>query len=148
MKAKWEADNCCKHHGYRLQGNAGSKRLILTNGVKPLAARFYGLNSGHVPVGTDLKRFRHRDGDKCWRCSGGGRLAAQMGEYLFCHRSQSKNQQKTLWKEVGKAMGWRAGRCRHVQVSELLSMETCDKAVMDFLAATGIGKFPPKCAEE
>jgi hypothetical protein len=27
-----------------------------------------------------------------------------------------------LWKEVGKATGWRAGRCRHVQVSELLSM--------------------------
>jgi hypothetical protein len=35
-----------------------------------------------------------------------------------------------------------------VQVSELLSMEKCDKAVMDFLRATDIGKFPPKCAEE
>jgi hypothetical protein len=31
-----------------------------------------------------------------------------------------------------------------VQVSELLSMEKCDKAVMDFLAATDVGKFPPK----
>jgi len=30
------------------------------------------------------------------------------------------------------------------QVSELLSMEKCDKAVMDFLAATDVGKFPPK----
>jgi hypothetical protein len=35
-----------------------------------------------------------------------------------------------------------------VQVSELLSMEKCDKAVMDFLIATDIGKFPPKRAEE
>jgi hypothetical protein len=35
-----------------------------------------------------------------------------------------------------------------VQVSELLSMEKCDKAVMDFLAATDVGKFPPKQVEE
>jgi hypothetical protein len=27
-------------------------------------------------------------------------------------------------------------------------MEKCDKAVMDFLIATDIGKFPPKRAEE
>jgi len=27
-------------------------------------------------------------------------------------------------------------------------MEKCDKAVMDFLAATDVGKFPPKWAEE
>jgi len=30
-----------------------------------------------------------------------------------------------------------------VQISELFSMEICDKAVMDFLAATDVGKFPP-----
>jgi hypothetical protein len=26
-------------------------------------------------------------------------------------------------------------------------MEKCDQAVMDFLAATDVGKFPPKLAE-
>jgi hypothetical protein len=31
-----------------------------------------------------------------------------------------------------------------VQISELLSLEKCNKAVMDFLAATDVGKFPPK----
>ena len=35
-----------------------------------------------------------------------------------------------------------------MQVSELLSTEKCDTAVMDFLAATDVGKFPPKRAEE
>jgi hypothetical protein len=30
----------------------------------------------------------------------------------------------------------------------LISMEKCDKAVMDFLIATDIGMFPPKRAEE
>jgi hypothetical protein len=49
---------------------------------------------------------------------------------------------------VGKATGWKVGKCRHVQVSELFSMEKCDQAVMDFLVATGLGKFPPKRVEE
>jgi len=31
-----------------------------------------------------------------------------------------------------------------VKVSEQLSIEKCDQAVMDFLAATDVGKFPPK----
>jgi hypothetical protein len=35
-----------------------------------------------------------------------------------------------------------------VQISELFSMEKCNQAVMDFLAATDVGKFPPKLAEE
>ena len=56
-KAEWEADKCSKHHCYRLKGKAGSKRPILMNSVKPLAARFYRLKSGHVPVSTYLTPF-------------------------------------------------------------------------------------------
>jgi len=59
-----------------------------------------------------------------------------------------ENQQTTLWKTVGKAPGWNAGRCRHVQMSELFSMEICQQGVMDFLAATDVGKFPPRLAEQ
>jgi hypothetical protein len=55
---------------------------------------------------------------------------------------------KNALERGGEATGWRAGRCQHVQVSELLSMEKCDKAVMDFLAATEVGKFPPKRVEQ
>jgi len=62
--------------------------------------------------------------------------------------SRWKDQQKALWKAVGKATGWKASRCRHVQISELFSMEKFDQAVMDFLAATDVGMFPPKLAEE
>jgi hypothetical protein len=64
-KAEWKADKCSKHHGYRLKGKAGSKRPIPMNCVKPLAARFYRLKSGHAPVGTYLKCFGHRDDDTC-----------------------------------------------------------------------------------
>jgi len=35
-----------------------------------------------------------------------------------------------------------------VQVSELLSMDKCDKAVMDFQIASDVEKFPPRRAEE
>jgi len=141
--AEWEAEKCSKHHGYRLKGKAGSKRPIPMNGVKPLAARFYKLKSGQAPVATYLHWVGHRDNDKCW-LSGSRSWTAQTREHLFHHCSRWKDQQETLWIEVGKATEWRAGRCRHLEVSELLSIEKCDKAVMDFLAATDVRKFPPK----
>jgi hypothetical protein len=106
-KAKWEAERCSKHYGYRLKGKAGSKRSVPMTGVKPLAARFYRLKSGHTPTGAYLKLFGHREDDICWWCRGG---AVQMWEHLFRHCSQWKDQQTTLWKTVGKATGWKAGR--------------------------------------
>jgi len=39
-KAEWEADECSKHHGYRLKGKAGSQRPIPMNSVKRLEAWF------------------------------------------------------------------------------------------------------------
>jgi len=143
-KAEWEADKCSKHFGYRLKGKAGAKRSIPMASAKSLAARFYRLKSGPAPTGVYRKRFGHREHDKCWLCGGGGWMAAQTLQYLFCHCSRWRDQQKTLWKAVGKAMGWKAGRCRHVQISELFSRDECDQAVVDFLAATDVGKFPPK----
>jgi hypothetical protein len=35
-----------------------------------------------------------------------------------------------------------------VQISEPLSLEKCDRAVIEFLIATDIGKFSPKRAEQ
>jgi hypothetical protein len=67
-----------------------------------------------------------------------------MREHLFRHCSQWKDDKKELLKVVGNATGWKAGRCRHVQISELFSVEECNQAVIDFLAATEVGKFPPK----
>ena len=88
-----------------------------------------------------LKHFGHREDDMCWWCGG---TTAQTREHLFRHCRRWKEEQQELWREVGKAMGWKVSRCRNIQISELFSMETCDQAVMDFLAATDIGKFPPK----
>jgi hypothetical protein len=112
--------------------------------VKPLATRFYRLKCRHPPTGVYLKRFRHREDDKCWWCGSGGRKAALTREHLFRHCSRWRDQQKTLWNAVGKATDWKAGRCSHVQISELFCIDEWDQAVMDFLAATDVWKFPPK----
>ena len=70
-------------------------------------------------------------------------MAAHAREHRFRHSSQWRDLQKAPWKAVGKATGWKAGRCRHVRISEQFSVEEFDQAVMDFLATTEVGKFPP-----
>jgi hypothetical protein len=65
----------------------------------------------------------------------------------FRHRRQRKNEQQGLWKAAGRAMGLKVGRCWHVQISELFSLEKCDQAVMDFLTATDEGSFLPGLTE-
>jgi hypothetical protein len=82
--------------------------------------------------------------DKWWWWRRQDRTAAVTREHLFPHCSRWGDQQKALWKAVGKAYSWKSGRFRHVQISELFSIEECDQVVMDFLAAPDVGKFPPK----
>jgi len=122
-------------------GKAGTKRPIPMTSVKLLATGFYRLKSRHVPTGVYLKRFGHRDDDKSWWC---GETASQTQEHLFRYCCRWKDHQKELWNAVGKATGWKVGRCRHVQIPELFSIEEYNQAVMDFRAATEVGKFPHK----
>jgi len=144
-KATWEADKCNKHFSYRLKGKTGTKRPVPMTSVKSLGTRVYRQKCGQAPTGVYRKRVDHREDDTCWRGGGSeGRTAAQTWEHLFRHCSLSSDEHIPLWKEVGKATGWKLGRCRHVRISQLFSVEECDQAVMDFLAATEVGKFPPK----
>jgi len=50
-------------------------------------------------------------------------------------------------KGVRKLTGRKAGRSRHVQISELRSRDEYDQAVLDFLVAIVVGKFLPKLME-
>jgi len=54
-----------------------------------------------------------------------GRVAQERGN-LICHCSKWKSQREDLWKAVGRETGCKAGRCKHVQISELFSLEKCD----------------------
>jgi len=141
---KWEADKCGQQFGYRLKGKAGVKRPIPMTRVKSLAASFYRLKSGHAPSGVYLKRFSHHEDDKGLGCGAGGRTVAQTQEHLVRHCSWWRDQQKALWKVVGRATGWKAGRCQHVQISKLFSRYEFDQVVVYFLAPTEVRNFPPK----
>jgi hypothetical protein len=140
-KVKWKANRCSKHYSYRLKCKVGTKRPISMTSVKSLVPRFNRLKSGHAPTGVYRKWFGPQDDDKCWQCGG---TVSQMREHLFRHCSWWRDHQKELWKALGKATGWNGGRCRHVHVSELFCIEECNQAVLDFLAATEVRKFPPK----
>jgi hypothetical protein len=45
---------------------------------------------------------------------------------------------------VKKAVGRKLGRWQQEQVSELFSMEVCEKEVMDFEVTMDMGKYPPQ----
>jgi hypothetical protein len=83
--------------------------------VKSLAARFYRPKSGHAPTGAYIKRFRYRETTYAGS-------AQERRSNLFRYCSRWKDEPQELWKDV----------------------RICDQAVMDFLAATDVGKFPPK----
>jgi hypothetical protein len=140
-KAMWVADKRSKHFSYRLNGRVGTKRPGPMTSVKSLANRFYQLQCGHAPTRAYLKQFGHREDNKWWWCEG---TVAQTREHHFRYCSRWRDQPKALWKGKGNVTGWKAGRCRHPQVSEPFSMEECHQVVMDLLAATEVGMFPPK----
>ena len=141
VTAESEADKCSKHFSYRFKGKAETKIPIPMTSVEPLAVRFNRPRSGHAPTGVYLQWFGHRDDNICSRC---GVTVAQTREHLSRHCSRLNDQQKSLWNTVGQTTGWNAGRCRHVQISELFPIEECYQAVMDFLAATEVRKFQPE----
>jgi len=90
---------------------------------------------------------RQAPNSPAWNASNTRRDGPGAG-HLFRHCKKWKNEQRELWKVVGQETGWKAGRCRHVQILELFSLEMCDQAVMDLLAATEVGKFPRHRAEQ
>jgi len=71
-------------------------------------------------------------------------MVSQTRGHHDCYCSQWSDQQRELSKVVGIATGFKVGRCWHVQILELFTIEQCDQAVMDFLVATEVGKFSPK----
>jgi len=66
-----------------------------------------------------------------------------MRENRFRHSRSRRDLYKALWKPVGKAAGYKAGSCRHAQISKMISMEDCNQAVVDFPATTEVSEFPP-----
>jgi len=111
--------------------------------VKSLGTMFYQLKSRHAPVGTYLKRFRHQDDHKYYRCSIAGKMVLTW-EHFFRH-CQWKDQQKNDLKRGGEGEG---NRLQCIQMPTRVGLSAvfygCDKAVMGLLATTDVGEFLPR----
>jgi len=68
-------------------------------------------------------------------------VAETEGKFLH-HCSCWRYEHQAHSKEVEKAMWWNASLCLEAQILVLISIEICEKEVMDFLVATDIRLFP------
>jgi len=84
-------------------------------------------------------------GNEGSRCASGTIL---MQKHPFHHCSWWNDQQSAFWQAVRNATGWNASRRWNVQMSEYCSVKKYDPAVMDFLTATDVRKFPAKLVED
>jgi len=100
---------------------------------KSLVSRYYELKCGYAPTVMYLKRSGQRDNDQCGWC---GRVTHGSISSVIARSGRTSSE------NCGNQSGGKAGRCKHLQISELFSLEMCDQVVMEFLAATEVGKFP------
>jgi hypothetical protein len=68
-----------------------------------------------------------------------------MRDHLFKECAEWREQQRILWAEVRKETGRWKSRWR---VRDLLADERCNKAVLDFLSTTDVGRLVPAPVEE
>jgi len=104
--------------------------------TKRLPSRFYQLKTGHCLSGQYLNWTKRRPTPQCWWC----RYPNQTRERLLKVCPEWKAQQKVLWAEVRKVTGrWKDRR----KIRDLLTDGRCSRAVLDFLAATDVGRRVP-----
>jgi hypothetical protein len=112
-------------------------REKLRNEKKEVASRYFQFLTGHALTAPYLKeKLKKRDSDECWWCESGKR---QTREHLFEECSRWLPEIRQLWREVGKALGWK--RARWKSVSLVFKEEKATEAVLDFLRRTEIGKM-------
>ena len=101
---------------------------------KHIAGRYYQLLSGHAAIGPYLKdKIRKIDDDRCWWCGGGKK---QTRHHLFTECRAWAPQIRKLWRDIGKAQGWRHPKAPSVR---WLWREKSTEAVLDFLGSTRVG---------
>ena len=86
----------------------GLGRKLLRRTLKSVAGRYCQLLSGHTTIGPYLEdKIGKTTDDKCWWCGGGKQ---QTRHYLFTECRAWLPQIRKLWKDIGKAHGWKHPR--------------------------------------
>jgi hypothetical protein len=103
---------------------------------KKVASRFYQLLSGHDITAPYLKeKLRKSETDTCWWCESGKK---QTRDHVFKECSMWKTEIRNLWKMVGREVGWR--RAKWKRISKLFAEEKAEKAILEFIKKTEVGK--------
>ena len=129
---------------YRVPPGAGVRRQLLRRTPKHIASRYYQLLSGHAAIGSYLKdKIRKIDNDSCWWCGG---VKRQTRHHLFTECKAWMPQTRKLWKDIGRAHGWRHPRAPS---GKWLWKEKSTEAVLTFLKSTRVGcintkRVPPE----
>jgi len=111
--------------------------------VKRTASRFYQLETGYALAEQYLEWTKNRPDAKCGWCQ----YKHQTREHLFknCPKGKGKGKQEILWAEVRKETG--RGKDRF-SIRDLFADERCSQAVLDFIAATRVGRRVPDATED
>ena len=108
---------------------------------KRSASRFYQLRSGHALTGQYLQWTKNRPNARCEWC----RYRCQTRDHLLKNCPEWKEQQKVLWRTVKKETGrWKS----RWKIRDLFADPRCSQAILDFLAATQVGRRAPRPVEE
>ena len=93
---------------YRPPPGRGLRRKLLRKMPKSVAGCYYQLLSRHAAIGPYLKdKIGRATDDKCWWCGGGKQ---QTRHHLSTECRAWLPQIRKLWKEIGKAHGWKHPR--------------------------------------
>ena len=133
--ARWMADRFGgPRRNYRPPPGRGLRRKLLRGAPKSIASRYYQLLSGHAAIGPFLKDKIHKAADdKCWWCGGGKQ---QTRHHFFTQCRAWLPQIRTLWRDIGKALGWKHPRAPS---GKWLWKEESTEAVLAYLGSTRVG---------
>ena len=97
---------------YRPPQGGGVGRRLPRRARKSVASRYYQLLSGHAAIGPYPRdKIRKTDDDRCW-CREGKK---QTRHHLFTGCRAWRLQISRLWKDIGKAHGWKHPRAPSVK---------------------------------
>jgi ribonuclease HI len=132
---KWVKEKSSKRTQYQPPKKKGMRKALMKE-RKSVASRYYQLLTGHAITASYLfNKIKKIDSDLCWWCDS---IKKQTRHHLFVECDKWKSQQKVLWKNVGKALGWKHPKI--LRISDLFGNEKATEPVLQFLRDTDVGK--------
>ena len=133
MTAEWISSHTGDpRRKYKAPRGRGLRRRLLRRTPKPIAKRYCQLLSGHAAIGSYLKDKIRKTDDDYWSWCGGGKKRTR--HHLFTECRAWMPQIRKLWRDIGKAHGWKHPRAPS---GKWLWKEKSTDAVLASLGSTG-----------